>query len=47
MSAARGGWAQVRAKRKAFEIVNARELLAVEFDVGQAKQQLRNLCSVM
>ena len=47
MSMARGGWAQVRAGRKAFEIVNARELFAVEFDVGEAKQKLSDLCSVM
>ena len=43
----RGGWTQVCAGRKAFEIINAREVLAVKFDVREAKQQLRDLRAVM
>jgi hypothetical protein len=40
-----GGKAQVGAGREAFEIVNARQLFAVEGDMSEAQQQLSNLHS--
>jgi hypothetical protein len=39
------GGLQVRARGEAFEIVDARQLLAVEGDVGEAQQQLGDLHS--